>query len=103
MSARTNPGLILHRMTPILASKDVHVWCASLNQHRANLLSFEGSLSRDERKRANAFVFDRHKSDFVIGRGLTRTILGSYQGVKPNEIDFVYDPNGKPLLRDNPG
>jgi 4'-phosphopantetheinyl transferase len=55
-------------------------------------------LSPDERGRAGSFRFAGDRSQYVIARGLLRTLLGERLGVDPERIEFAYGEHGKPEL-----
>jgi len=57
------------------------------------------SLSQDETERAARLHFDKDRRSFIICRGLLRSILAGYLGLKPAEIRFEYGPQGKPSLQ----
>ncbi|MEI7847375.1 MAG: 4'-phosphopantetheinyl transferase superfamily protein [Chloroflexota bacterium] len=80
---------------PVLSSSEVHVWCASLEQP---VTMFDGSLSIDERARAQRFRFEKDRDRFIVGRGLLRYILGLYLDYPPEAIQFMYGLHGKPGL-----
>ena len=80
---------------PSLSGDEVHVWCASLDRPAANYAMF---LSSDEQIRAERFRFDRERRRFIVGRGTLRIILGRYLNLSPEEVEFEYRPNGKPVL-----
>ena len=76
---------------------EVHIWQARISE-RTDLDTLEGTLSTDERRRANRFHFeaDRHRS--IAARGILRRRLGYYLHLEPAEIAFQYGPQGKPEL-----
>lgn len=82
----------------MLASDEVHVWCASLEQSPALVEQLAQTLSKDERTRAARFYFEQHKNRFIVGRGILRTLLGSYLSIEPTSVQFCYGPRGKPAL-----
>jgi 4'-phosphopantetheinyl transferase len=86
-----------------LLQHDVHVWCGWLDQSIANVERFSQSLSTDERMRAERFRFEQDRKRFIIGRGLLRTILGSYLGIEPGQLHFCYGMYGKPALAETTG
>ncbi|HTR42237.1 MAG TPA: 4'-phosphopantetheinyl transferase superfamily protein [Pseudomonadales bacterium] len=88
---------------PPLAGRDVHIWEASLNKSGERFLSLEQMLSQDERARARQFKFETDRNRFIAGRGLLRTILGSYAQTDPAQLHFTYSKRGKPALRDISG
>ncbi len=80
----------------------VHVWRGSLDQDAAVRHALEPLLSSDERERAAAFRFDRHRHRYVVGRGLLRSLLGRYLGADPRSLVFAYGDRQKPTLADGP-
>ena len=89
--------------TPILGNDEIHVWRASLDlpvlQSRSLLLT----LAAEELRRAERYRFQEDREHFIIARGLLRTILGGYLDIEPGELQFHYNPNGKPALDGVPG
>ncbi len=88
--------------SPVLSGKEVHVWCAALDQPPARVLQLAQTLAADEAERAGRFVFDHDREHFIVARGLLRIILGRYLKVKPETLAFRYGPQGKPELETNP-
>lgn len=86
-----------------LSGDDVHVWCASLDQPATRFRRLVQTLSADERARAERFHFEQDGRRFTVGRGLLRTILGSYLGVEPSQLQFCYGCRGKPALASGGG
>jgi 4'-phosphopantetheinyl transferase len=86
-----------------LLHDDVHVWCARLDQSISSLERLTQTLSKDEHIRAERFQFEQDRQRFIIGRGLLRTILGYYLGIKPGRLHFCYGMYGKPALAEMPG
>lgn len=64
-----------------------------------NVHELRGSLSIDERTKAERFRFERDRSRFIAARGILRLILGCYLSVEPNAVLFCYERNGKPRLQ----
>jgi 4'-phosphopantetheinyl transferase len=56
-------------------------------------------LSSDECKRATSFKFEKDKKTFVIAHAILRKILSFYFNVKPDEIFFLNEQNGKPFVQ----
>lgn len=80
---------------------EIHVWTVRLDQPADRVEVLGRSLSPDEWTRANRFRFDRHRRQYVVGRGALRTLLAAYQGIQPEEVRFTYGPRGKPFLADS--
>ena len=73
-----------------------------MNVSSQDLLYYRSSLSADEVGRALRFVFEKDRNHFIVGRGLLRTILGSYLDLEPAQVEFVYGSHGKPALKSRP-
>jgi 4'-phosphopantetheinyl transferase len=82
---------------PTLRSGDVHLWRASLTEsvHVSECLTV---LSQQEIARAEKFVFERDRREFVISHGAVRMVLSRYCGFTPAALEFVPGSNGKPQL-----
>src|SRR5262252_1696644 len=89
------------RFAFLFGKDDVHIWSASLRQDAARVETMLGVLTPDELDRAKRFSFERHRRQYVVGRGLLREILGRYLGKLPAEIRFSYNKYGKPGLADD--
>jgi 4'-phosphopantetheinyl transferase len=85
---------------PKLTQGCVHVWRTSLSLDPAVLIQLESTLSGDERRRAQRFIFERDRHSFTAARGILRHLLGRYLKCPPQIIEFGYGPNGKPELID---
>jgi 4'-phosphopantetheinyl transferase len=81
-----------------LAANGVHVWAARLDLPSEALVRFTGLLSQEEHARAARFRFERHRNRFVAARGVLRSILATHLDSAPDELQFEYGPNGKPVL-----
>jgi len=82
-----------------LTDSNLHIWCASLNSSPEELAHYNSLLSQDEIARAKMFYFEKDHNHFIVGRGLLRTLLGSYLNVEPSQIGFIYGKYGKPALQ----
>jgi 4'-phosphopantetheinyl transferase len=81
-----------------LAPGEIHLWAVALDVAPAAVESLARSLAADELERARRFHFDRHRRQYMVGRGALRTLLGGYLGLPPGEVRFSYGPRGKPFL-----
>jgi 4'-phosphopantetheinyl transferase len=81
-----------------LLTEEVHVWRAHLEQPPEVLQRFLRTLDTDEQTRASRFHFEKHRRQFIAGRGILRSLLGRYLQVKPEEVRFAYGAYGKPTL-----
>ena len=83
-----------------LLPDEIHVWRIDLDQPEPHLQNFAATLSSDETVRAERFYFPKHRQHFIAGRGILRTILGRFLGIKPSQVEFNYQQRGKPVLVD---
>ena len=81
-----------------LKPSEAHVWRVQLEQPPERVAEFLRTLDEDERERANRFHFEKHRRNFIVGRGVLRLLLGRYLETRPEEVRFSYGPQGKPML-----
>jgi 4'-phosphopantetheinyl transferase len=81
-----------------LPAGEIHVWSLRLDPPPERVESLGRTLSADEWERARRFRFDKHRRQYVVGRGALRELLGAYLGVRPEAVSFTYGPRGKPFL-----
>ncbi|MBD2411449.1 4'-phosphopantetheinyl transferase [Nostoc calcicola FACHB-389] len=81
-----------------LLPDEIHLWRINLEQPEPQLQHLRTTLSSDEIARAERFYFQEHRQRFIAGRGILRSILGRYLGIKPSEVQFNYQQRGKPVL-----
>ena len=87
----------------MLGSDEVHVWRAALDLEAARLHSLRHTLSAEEQARAERFYFDKDRKQFVAAHGLLRAILAQYLKIEPSQLQYCYNPLGKPSLARTPG
>ena len=81
-----------------LGADEVHTWCASLRQSPRQVDHFLRTLSDDERDRAGRIRHAPARHEFIVVRGLLRTILADYLAVDTRRLAFCCGPTGKPAL-----
>jgi 4'-phosphopantetheinyl transferase len=85
---------------PALSRENYHFWFGRIDGiHLPEGMG--GSLSEDEKARANRIEFTTLRSRFLESRGLLRLILSRYAGVEPESLSFRYGSRGKPYLKDD--
>jgi 4'-phosphopantetheinyl transferase len=84
----------------ILKPGDVHVWYVFSGQVTdAGLLRrFAAMLTPDETARRERFVFDRDRHQFLVTRGVLRTLVSNYIGISPADCVFTANRYGRPAL-----
>ncbi len=76
----------------------VEVWICGLERAAELSGRYLPLLSADELERAGRFKFDRLREAFILGRGVTRSILARRMDADPRAIRFAYSTRGKPSL-----
>src|SRR5271168_4617676 len=74
----------------------VDLWTVELRPDPAAQAGLENLLSPAELARANRFHFAKDRQAFIAPHRALRTILATYLGCGPVEIDFATGANGKP-------
>lgn len=83
---------------------EVDVWVVPHDAYSADTLAgVVPWLSDAERKRHRAFVFDRHRIEYLATRALVRTALSSRRAVAPGDWQFHANAYGRPELADHWG
>jgi 4'-phosphopantetheinyl transferase len=81
----------------------IHVWSVRLDPPAEQVERLGRFLAADEWQRANRFRFERHRRQYVVGRGALRALLAAYLEARPEAIQFTYGPRGKPFLGETLG
>ncbi|MBB5062621.1 4'-phosphopantetheinyl transferase superfamily protein [Granulicella mallensis] len=55
-------------------------------------------LSRQERERADSMVFAADRHSFIWVHACKRALLAEYVGMKPSQLEFMHNAQGKPFL-----
>src|SRR4051812_42086336 len=93
-----NPGWPQPPSDALLENGEVNVWLADLNVARIG--QFQTGLSPDEQERATRFQFEKDRAQYIIARGILRSILARYLQTAPEKLRFRYNQYGKPSLAD---
>ena len=83
---------------PSLRAGDVHVWRIELGRSTDEVRALEPILSDSERSRADRFVVDSAREDYVVARASLRRLLGGYLEKEPSTIAIHLSEDGKPHL-----
>ena len=86
-----------------LSPGEIHIWSLRLDPPQDVVEKLGRPLSSDEWERANRFRFDKHRRQYVVGRGALRTLVAAYTGTRPERVQFRYGDRGKPYLADPAG
>lgn len=80
----------------------VYVWEGRLDVPGRVTASARALLSRDERARADRFVYDRHRRRYTVAQAHLRRVLAELTGTRPDRIGFHFGRHGKPFLPGGP-
>jgi 4'-phosphopantetheinyl transferase len=81
---------------PELSRGSLHIWKADLERVEDEL---DECLCEQEQTRARLLAGARHQTLWRRSRSLLRTLLGSYLGQPPAELEFASGLHGKPSLQ----
>jgi 4'-phosphopantetheinyl transferase len=82
-----------------LTADRVDCWFVSLAAFPADAESLAVAiLSKDERKRAAGFYFERQRQCYIRSHAALRLLLGRYLMTAPDAIAIVADTHGRPML-----
>ena len=81
-------------------ANQVDIWIAA--PHEINdpelLALYDRLLSDDERGRQRAFVFDKHRREYLVAHALLRSTLSKYATTRPSEWRFSKNAYGRPAI-----
>jgi len=86
----------MHR--PIARPRGVDLWFVPLAQPAARAARLVAACSARERERAARMPVAGRRREFLLGRGIVRSVLGAYLGVAPCEVEIAVGAGGKPFL-----
>ena len=84
-----------------LSDNEAHIWRADLALDECFQRSLLNLLSPEEKNRAQKFRFADDKRNFIVARGILRSLIGHYLEINPGAISFQYSKFGKPGIADN--
>jgi 4'-phosphopantetheinyl transferase len=86
----------------MISPNTVEVWLlrlreGALTQDQSAL--WRSWLSVEERAKADAFVAERHRQDYIAAHAALRFVIGNFLGIRPDEVSFAVGAKGeKPAL-----
>jgi len=86
-----------------LVPGEIHIWSVRLDPPPEVVERLGRVLAADEWERANRFRFDKHRRQYVVGRGVLRTLIAAYTGIRPERVRFRYGDRGKPYVAEPAG
>jgi 4'-phosphopantetheinyl transferase len=82
----------------VIGSGEIAVFVASTADGGPPPSADQSLLSTEERARAARFYFDKDRDLFVLGKRMTRTLVGRELGMGPAALRFAAGARGKPEL-----
>lgn len=80
----------------------VHIWEGRLDVPSDVVAVARRLLSARERKRADRFVYDRHRRRYTVAQAHLRRVLGQLTDTPAERVRFGYGKYGKPFLPGGP-
>lgn len=78
---------------------DLHVWLIEAIDSSSAREACRAMLSADERQRADRFVFERHRHQYIFAHGLLRLALSeAAPEIAPSDWTFAAGPHGRPFI-----
>jgi 4'-phosphopantetheinyl transferase len=85
-----------------LETGEVHLWRASLDVPAGAVDRLADTLTDEEWERAQRYRCLGARKQFILARGLLRTLLAAYLECQPAHVQFRHGPQGKPALDPTP-
>jgi 4'-phosphopantetheinyl transferase len=81
-----------------LGDGEIHVWRIRLDCPKEEIDRLAALLSPDEQERAARYRIEEVRREYVVGRGVLRTLLAGYLGSDAQAVRFAYEERGRPVL-----
>jgi len=81
-------------------TQEIHLWFAfpeAIRDEEA-LSEYRRMMSPEERRRYQRFHFEKHRHQFLVSRGLMRTMLSRYTQIRPEDLRFSKNRHGRPEI-----
>jgi 4'-phosphopantetheinyl transferase len=88
-----------------LAHDEVHLWLVRPDRAAGRDVqdAYRALLSPDERERYGRFAFESRRHEFLVTRGLVRTVLSRYGPLPPEGWRFSRNAHGRPEIAPHHG
>lgn len=81
-----------------IAKNSVHLWIVETTGDEKKLSTLRKTFNDDENIRADKFIFEKDRNQFITAHGSLRKILSQYLSVDPGIIQFRKTNNKKPYI-----
>jgi phosphopantetheinyl transferase len=79
---------------------EVHVWHLVIQDHSQTIMNGQACLSTQEIARSDQFKFDKDRIFYLTSHILLRKVLACYLNIACNQIKFIENGYGKPIIVD---
>lgn len=93
------PGFSLYHHKMIITPGEIHLWSAELSNRAEDL----ALLSVAEKQRADRFLVEHAREQFIFAHAAKRRVLAQYLNQAPTEIQFLTGEHDKPYLPQHAG
>ncbi|MDY0132023.1 MAG: 4'-phosphopantetheinyl transferase superfamily protein [Desulforegulaceae bacterium] len=76
----------------------IHLWQINITSLKPHLNFYEKILSKDELEKSLKFKFEADRLRACFSRACLRILCGAYLLKSPGDLNFEYNPKGKPFL-----
>jgi medium-chain acyl-[acyl-carrier-protein] hydrolase len=83
-----------------LKDDEIVIWRVALDRLPEEVQALEKVLAADETQRAESYVEEQERTNFVVSRAALRMILAEMTGQPVEQIELDQNPQGKPIWRD---
>lgn len=83
---------------PLLKNNQIHIWRTILERDKEKLSELLNLLNSQEKERADKFMVEHAKNNFIIARGSLRQLLAKYLQTTPQSLVFQQNKYGKLFL-----
>lgn len=78
--------------------RGVDLWIVPLDQPPVREARLIASCSAGEHERAARMPIARRRRDFLVGRGIVRSVLAAYLGISPGRVQIAVGAHSKPFV-----
>jgi len=80
----------------LLSTNIIYVWLITLSRYKS--LNYDIILNINDYKKANEFIYKKHKNAFLLRRAILKLIISQYTDIPALKINILYTKNSKPYI-----
>ena len=81
---------------PTIRDGQIHIWRAPLKRNKEE---FAKLLNQQEKDRADKFIVEHAKNNFIVARGALKLLITKYLGIKNQDLLFKQNKYGKLYIK----